>query len=381
MRAIIITLAAAALVGCNDGKKATVSGQFYGEGNRTIYLEELSPRGSKIIDSTKTNSKGSFKLNVHMKDVNPSFYNLRMEGQFLPLLLEPGEKAKINAVGNIYNNYTVTGSKGSELVREFNGQIILTSLRLDSIIKLSDKAEDQIEIQRLGKEYGQTYIQMKRDIINFVMNNSTSLAAIVPFYQPIYGTNFIFEETQDFVYFKLVADSLEVYYPTSPYVRSLRSDVSAIDQMNEMDSMLESEATEVDFPEIEMADALGNVRKLSDLKGKIILLDFTATNITEFKRLSRDMVEVYEKYAPKGFEVFQVSLDLSKTEWINYLTRNQLPWITVSDFKGADSPAVGNYNVKTVPANFLIDRSGNIVAKSLYGKELDQKLASMTAGN
>lgn len=378
MRRLIISLAAASLIGCGEKNRATIEGQFYGAGGHKIYLEELFPVGSKVIDSTVASSKGTFSFKVNLASENPSFYNVRMDGQFVPLLVEAGESVDINAVGNIYYNYSVEGSKGSQKVRELNRQTLSISQKLDSLIKLYETITEPEEVQRIGREYGQTYVQLKRDAISFVLNNANSLASIVPLYQPIYGTKFLFDEPQDIIYFRVVADSLEKYYPTSPYVLSLRRDVKKVDDVYTTDSLISSNLVNtVDYPEIEMKDQLGVTRKLSDLKGKVILLDFTATNVSELKIITREMVDVYNKYAAQGFEIFQVSLDTSKADWLNSLAQSRLPWITVSDQKGADSPSVKIYNVQKLPTNFLISQSGEIVGRNLHGAKLDQEVAKL----
>ena len=87
--------------------------------------------------------------------------------------------------------------------------------------------------------------------------------------------------------------------------------------------------------------------------------------------------EKYAKYHDQGFEIYQVGIDTSKALWINTIQEQQLPWISVSDLRGEASPAVGAYNVQSLPANFLIDREGNIVGKDVYGADLDKRVAAL----
>ena len=382
MRISIALLAVAAVfMGCNKGNKATIQGRFFGEGKRSVYLEQLSPGNNKIVDSVQSSSKGSFRFKVEFKDETPAFYNVRMGGSFVPLLVAPGEKVAVDAVGNIYNNYTVRGSEGSMLMRELSHETIRTIQRMDSIANLFETTKDDAERQRLGVEHYETSVRFKQDVIKFVVRNSNSLAVIVPFFQPIDGSTYIFDAAEDMVYLKMITDSLGARYPNSPYVRSLRYDISVLNQAMSMDSLLTSgELQEIDFPDIEMKDAVGKSHRLSDLKGNVILLDFTTTGDADVKRINRDMVEIYEKFAPKGLEIYQVSLDMSKVDWMNSLAETKLPWISVCDFMGSDSPAVKSYNVQKVPSNFLIDRSGDIVDRDLYGDALEKKLASLMAG-
>ena len=93
--------------------------------------------------------------------------------------------------------------------------------------------------------------------------------------------------------------------------------------------------------------------------------------------LNADLKEIYARYADKGFEVYQVAIDTSKPLWITSVQEQQLPWASVTDLRGRASSSLALYNVQQLPANFLIDRDGSIVAKNLYGKSLESKLAEL----
>ena len=87
--------------------------------------------------------------------------------------------------------------------------------------------------------------------------------------------------------------------------------------------------------------------------------------------INAELKEVYAEYADRGFEIYQIGVDVSKDIWINAVQEQQLPWISVCDFRGRNSPALGLYNVQKLPANFLIDREGIVVARDLYGTGFD----------
>ncbi|MEG1611772.1 MAG: AhpC/TSA family protein, partial [Alistipes sp.] len=79
-----------------------------------------------------------------------------------------------------------------------------------------------------------------------------------------------------------------------------------------------------------------------------------------------------------SFEVYQVAVDTSKPLWITAVQEQQLPWVSVSDLRGQDSPVMGLFNIQKLPANFLIDKTGVIVARNIYGTTLEQKLDELT---
>ena len=135
-----------------------------------------------------------------------------------------------------------------------------------------------------------------------------------------------------------------------------------------------SQVSEASFPEIAQPDMYGKTQKLSDLEGKVILLHFWSAAIGNSNAFNADLKDIYAKYHDKGFEIYQVGVDTSKALWVNTVQQQQLPWITVCDFQGQDSPAVGAYNVTALPTNYLIDRSGNIVGKDFSGQKLEDAI-------
>ena len=118
----------------------------------------------------------------------------------------------------------------------------------------------------------------------------------------------------------------------------------------------------------------GKKVKLSSIRDKVVLLDFWSAAAPESRLLNAELMQLYRKYAGQGFEVYQVALDESKPLWITAVQEQKLPWISVCDFQGANSPAVRLYNVTSLPANFLIDREGRIVARNLTESQLDARL-------
>ncbi|MEG0033480.1 MAG: DUF4369 domain-containing protein, partial [Mucinivorans sp.] len=198
---------------CQTNTNITITGQFHGVVDKNIVLEELSPSGTKIIDSTRSSSEGIFSFTITNVNENPTFYNVSYNGSFVPLLLTASENVHIDAVGNIYNNYVVEGSEGSLKMRELSRLTLTQSQSLDSISRLYETASDPEQAADFGRAYGSKYIMLKRSVIGFVIKNASSLASIVPLYQPVFGSKFIFDEPSDIVYFRVVADSLAKHYP------------------------------------------------------------------------------------------------------------------------------------------------------------------------
>ena len=121
----------------------------------------------------------------------------------------------------------------------------------------------------------------------------------------------------------------------------------------------------------------GNEVALSSLEGNIVLVDFWSAEVGNSNAFNAELKEIYEEYESRGFRVYQVSADTSKSAWVTAVQEQQLPWISVCDFRGTASPMLHAYNVRKLPSNFLIDREGNIVAKDLYSTALAKRLAEM----
>ena len=122
----------------------------------------------------------------------------------------------------------------------------------------------------------------------------------------------------------------------------------------------------------------GKPLRLSDLKGKVVLLDFWASWCGPCRRENPNVVKVYEKYKAAGFTVMSVSLDKDKTAWQEAITRDNLSWPNhVSDLKAWSNEAAQLYKVTGIPFTILIDKEGKIIKTNARGEELESQLKSI----
>ncbi|ADQ80663.1 alkyl hydroperoxide reductase/ Thiol specific antioxidant/ Mal allergen [Paludibacter propionicigenes WB4] len=130
-------------------------------------------------------------------------------------------------------------------------------------------------------------------------------------------------------------------------------------------------------PNFTMNDTTGHPVKLSDFKGKYVLLDFWASWCGPCRKENPNVVNAYKKFHDKGFEIVQVSLDTKKPAWIAAIQKDGLNWNHLSDLKGWQNEAVLMYGVKAVPTNFLIDKDGKIIARDLREEKLQETLSEI----
>ena len=326
-----VTLTTAALMcGCQSSK-VKISGRFVGGDAKNIYLEQVLPLTQSVVDSAALAPDGSYRMELTGVAKNPSLYNVIYDGERIPLLIAGGDRLTVSSVGSVIRNYT---------------------------------------------DYPAEYYRIRREQLRFIIEHKASLAAVYALYQRLPGDTYLFNGDSDVVYYRTVAEALQESYPESPYLQSLLAEIARMDAR----ISLTSQITEARHPDLEMTDIYGKKIRLSSLAGKVVLLDFWSAELGSSNALNADLKELYRKYAdaPVGFEVYQVAVDTSKPLWITAVQEQQLPWISVSDLRGRSSVALGLYNVQRLPANFLIDKEGTIVAKNIYGKSLEANRDELT---
>lgn len=376
-QALFVTLTAAVvLCGCQSSK-VKISGRFVGSDTKNIYLEQVSPLSQEVVDSTTLDAQGGYRFLLKGVGRTPSLYNVVYDGERIPLLLAGGDRITLGSVGSVVRNYMVEGSEESELLRQFYQAFVTGAQQLDRIA--AEFGRDGLTDEKraeLVKEYTAEYYRIRREQLRFIIENKASLAAVYALYQRLPGDAYLFNGDSDVVYFRTVAEALAERYPESPYLQSLQAEIARMDAR----IGLTSKISETGYPDLEMQDIYGKKIRLSSLAGKVVLLDFWSAELGNSNVFNAELKEIYEKYAdaPTPLEVYQVAIDSSKALWITAVQEQQLPWISVSDLRGRASSALSLYNVQKLPANFLIDKQGSIVAKDIYGRSLDEKLAELT---
>ncbi|MFI3292632.1 MAG: TlpA disulfide reductase family protein [Rikenellaceae bacterium] len=367
-RFIFVYLVAFIACGCNNSN-ISISGRFIGTESAMLYLESVESVESTIIDSVKLDNEGRFTLTFTPKAEEMSLYNIVSGGERIPLFLMGGDQVELSTLGNIAKGYRVEGSEESELLRQFYQTYIKGMSRLDIIANEYASTElGESERRDLARKYSTEYRAIKREQLRFIIENQSSLAAVYALYQRLPGDIYLFNGDNDVIYLRTVADALEETYPSSSYLKSLRNSISQM----EKSLSLKANITTSNFPELKLPDMYGRTVELSSLLGKVILLEFWSSELGNSNTQNAELKELYTKYKDLGFEIYQVGIDTSKSHWISIVQEQRLPWISVCDFRGGASPSLNSYNVTKLPTNFVIDRSGTVIARDVRGEELEE---------
>jgi peroxiredoxin len=310
--------------------------------------------------------------------VEPTFFHLHVNekrSNVAVLLLEPKEQVNITIDNKDFLAYEVMGSLESKRTQRLLVELSRTVKSLDSLNSLYGKASTNAQRIELSNQY-QTIVDRYRDFSkSFIWENPMSRANVMALYQKFNDDLFVFDRSEDLQMFKIVGSSLIALYPESNYskgiLRDIKNQEKIITSYNLSSIIKQAEST---LPEIALPNIYGDTIRLSSLKGKVILLDFWSSLNQASLLENRELFEVYAQFKGKGFEIFQVCLDLEKETWTSAIESARLPWINVSPLKEGRNNVIGAYNITEIPANYLIDKNFNIIGKNVFGKDLVDKI-------
>jgi len=362
---------------------ATISGLVANAPNAKVTLIRQGAFTQVLLDTLRTDALGHFHYNLKPsgKQFTPLFVSVSVDSSMSAMLLVEENEAISLVAAKGSTHYVVEGSKGSALLQQLNQNLHHSSHRFDSLMTLVNAEQARIGSnakipEKWNRELGTVYVNQYREAVRFIVKNPASLAGVAALKQMLPNGLPVFSRNEDAVYFKNVYDSLSVYYPASEYVTALRDEYER--RFNQMTLAAKMETvTETGFIDIKLPDVSATEIALSSLKGHVILVYFWVSTNKEQLLFNNELKELYAKYHPKGLAIYQVALDTDKAVWSKVVADQQLPWISVCDGLGATSPAVRTYNVKSIPATYLINKTGDIVAANVPGNELPQKIGAL----
>lgn len=380
--AAALVMAALTFASCNN-KKFHINGNITEAKDSMLYLENISLDGPVAIDSVKLGEDGSFVFEENAKDsVCPDFYRLRIAGQTINLSIDSTETISVKAAyPSMSYQYTVDGSDNCNTIKELSLKQMNLQNLINDIAKNPNIGVDSADviIDRAIHAYKQ---DIKSNYIFKAPMKASSYYALFQTLQVGRTNTLIFNprnNKEDVKVFAAVATSWDTYYPNAERGKNLHN--IAIQGMKDI-RIIESQmaAQQIDASkvqvngviELSLQDNKGITRRLTDLKGKVVLLDFHLFAGEQSTKRIMMLREIYNKYHAAGLEIYQVSVDPDEHFWKT--STAALPWISVRDEKGQ---SVAKYNIQSIPTFFLIDRSNTLRARDVQIKDLDTAIKEL----
>jgi peroxiredoxin len=367
-----------ATTSCNR-QSARIEGRIDGGQNLMVYLKKNLLGKTIFLDSAKLDSKGYFSLRVSQPEVI-DFYQLTLDTMTsITVLLRPADHVKIAAqMPDLLASCTAHDSPDMALMLDLQQRLAQSNTTLDSLLNDSNAVASQREVRNA---IGRIFIRQKQYNTAFIAKHLSSPASILAYTQRLRRDVPLFGTVDDRFLLRALTDSLRVRYPRSNHVNTLQVRLDELDlmaQRSELQDLL-ANATEIDKPEVELPDTSGQIQRLSDLYGKVVLLNFWVSTNKLCLMDNREMLDIYADFRNSGFEVYQVSLDDDPVRWRSTVAEHQLPWVSVNCIASQGCKTAQDYVVGKVPASYLIARDGKIVGKDLLGDELIKAIQTQLA--
>ncbi|MCR5130358.1 MAG: DUF4369 domain-containing protein [Prevotella sp.] len=376
-------VAAVLIISSCTGKSFNISGTITEADDSTLYLEHMSLAGPVAIDSVKLSETGHFSFSGADPEA-PEFYRLRIAGQIINLAVDSTEQIEVNAqYPTMSAVYDVKGSDECAKIKDLALQQMDLQRRIDAIVAAPD----------LG-------VEAVRDSVESVLNtykNNVKLQYI--FREPMRAYSYfaLFQTVRlgqmeslifnprssedDVKVFAAVATSWDTYYPKAERGTNLHN--IAIEGMKNVRILQNNQLANIDpnvvnvsnVIDVNLPDNKGRQRRLTELKGKVVLLDFHVFAAEGSTERIMQLREIYNKYHAQGLEIFQVSLDPDEHFWKTQTAA--LPWICVRDERGVQSEYLMSYNIQSIPTFFLVGRNSDLDKRDSQIKDLDAEIQSL----
>ncbi len=378
---VLFLIASVLLIsGCRE-ESFSVSGTVVGAGEGGyLLLREVKPGFLEPVDSVVPGKDGRFSFRSETEW--PSFYMLSLDDDdFLTLVVSPGEKIEVHAErGSMAQPQQVTGSEGTSQIiafRKDHDEVVAELKHLTDIYNDSINSPSlPLLMDSLDRRAADIVTAFREKALSLLEANKTSMVSVYLLNQQVVPGLQLFDPAKNPEVFYSVDSTLYALYPGSDLVLDLHSFVAGLRKSVTVGKRAgEPPVAGEMLPDIVLPGPDGDTLRLSSLRGRVVLVDFWAAWCPPCREENPNLVQMYDMYHWRGFDIFQVSLDLRMEEWTEAIRKDRLgQWKHVSDLRYRDSEVVKQFGLSEIPASFLIDGEGRVIAVNLRGDDLRKKL-------
>lgn len=351
------------IASCADKDNFHINGALEKPGNiKTVYLLAADSNRVDVVDSTTLSEDGKFSFK--RPGLFANLYKIRVGNSIFDLIAQNGDVIdfKTDVTDSLHHAYTIKGSAESDKIQEFNkisneyGEKVSTVLTEYQAKSQAAPAKADSLMAVYKPKYMAAITDQSIQILKFVNANKTSLAAF---------------------YAATSLDAIRYEQELVAYADDIKNnfkDNRGVQQFVKQMELVKPVSIGHKAPEFTIASLDGKAVKLSDYKGKYVLLDFWASWCGPCRIEMPNVVKQYAKFKGKGLEILGISLDEDKTAWAKAVKELNMGWAQTSELQKWEGPTERAYMVQAIPANYMIDPQGNIVGKNLVGAALEEFL-------
>lgn len=374
-----ILLISIALMAASCGKKATVKIEVKSAAGKEVLFSKLNFNKIDVVDTLKLDKSGKASVKFALPEEAPDFYYLSYGRKRLAsLVVKPGDKISVVA-DTLTGSAKIEGSPESQRLAMIDSTFYAAIAKFDvwqqELVQAMERGDKERE-EQIKTDVSNLYVQYKRGALKTLLTQPASFANISLLYQQFNSMLAVFADPNDVYLFRTIRDTLKTLYPTSSYVKALTEVIERHDANEALREKIEK-AQQTLYPELSLPDINSQTRRLSELEGKSFILLFWMPSEVSQKVINLHLKEIYNLYHSKGLEIYSVAVG-DKSLWATTIKEQGADWINVNDGKGASSPALGIYNVTTLPAMFIFNKEGKVVARDLFDTEkLKSKISAI----